>query len=76
MSLFHCMVLVFKRKFRKTGWTKTVRIFTCRDCGHKMRFGRSVCGACYSEKSFYQKPFFVFMVLSLVVFVSIAVALP
>lgn len=33
-----------------------MRIFSCRDCEHKMRFGGEACGYCYTRKEWYQQP--------------------
>ncbi|MBT9384668.1 hypothetical protein KM176_12420 [Pseudooceanicola sp. CBS1P-1] len=32
------------------------RLFTCRECGHKMRFSGQFCGKCYARKETYQMP--------------------
>lgn len=46
-----------------------LRVFTCHDCGHKMRFGGSYCGSCYARKDTHQNP----MVWAAVLFILIAV---
>ena len=33
-----------------------LRIFTCRDCGHRMRFSHNHCGKCFARKEAYQQP--------------------
>lgn len=27
-----------------------IRVFTCRECGHKMRLGGRACGYCHADK--------------------------
>lgn len=34
----------------------TLRVFVCKDCGHKMRLGGNHCGKCYARKAPYQMP--------------------
>lgn len=34
----------------------TIRVFTCHDCGHKMRFFGKHCGKCYAQKLPHQLP--------------------
>ena len=35
----------------------TLRLFTCRSCGHHMRFSGRVCHACFQNKATWQHPF-------------------
>ena len=41
-----------------------LRIFTCRDCGHRMRFARDHCGKCYCHKETYQQPMLWYVVIA------------
>lgn len=34
----------------------TIRLFKCRECGHRMRFAGTACGRCHTEKRVYQLP--------------------
>ena len=44
----------------------TVRIFKCRSCRHKMRFGAEYCGRCGRKVQVFNViPFYIFVVSSL-----------
>lgn len=40
----------------KKGRRSAIRLFSCRECGHRMRFMGLHCGACYASKAFHQSP--------------------
>ena len=54
----------------------TVRVFTCQDCGHHMRFARDHCGFCFSEKEWYQKPGTWAMIVLIVLATILALGIP
>jgi len=41
-----------------------VRIFRCRDCGHKMRLSGAQCGNCFTDKELHQRITVVAIVLA------------
>jgi len=49
------------------------RFFHCRHCGHKMRFGRHECGACYQPAAFQNRYGFWFAVVLAVLVATLAI---
>lgn len=43
-----------------------LRVFTCKDCGHQMRFGGRHCGKCYARKEPLQQPAFWYAIIAIV----------
>lgn len=44
------------------------RYFHCKHCGHKVRFGRRECGACYQDTPIYNHVSFWLMPVMLLLF--------
>ena len=48
-----------------------LRVFTCKDCGHHMRFSGNHCGKCYCEKTALQQPTFWYVLVGVVAILAL-----
>lgn len=53
----------------------TFRLFSCQDCGHKMRFQGLKCGRCYTPKTWYQSPALYYVLIPAILLLLALIAL-
>ncbi|SFP28004.1 hypothetical protein [Tranquillimonas alkanivorans] len=51
--------------------SRAFRIFTCDECGHKMRLRGAHCGYCYADKNRWQRPGTYVALLVIVVLITL-----
>ena len=64
-----------KERFRKSMSVSSRRFFSCQSCGHKVRFGRNECGACYQPTPIINQSWFWLLILAAVLLLLVASSL-